>query len=215
MLRVFLFLFFITQGALAQTNATKIVLVLYDGGREFSSIQLMDRNIESTLKEAMSNRVTIFREYMDLTRVQPVNYEQILRDFYRSKYSSNRPDVIVAIRGRPLDFILKPGEELFPEIPVASSAMDSRQVSARKLPPNVTGTSIQAKYWPTLTLALTLQPETEQVVFILGASPNDRALEALVRDELRGHEHQLKFTYLSGLPVDALIQRVSNLPLRR
>ena len=117
---------------------------------------LIDRNIESTLNEALTNRVTIFREYMDMTRIGPTNYEQVLRDFYRSKYSSNRPDVIVAVRGRTLDFLLKHGNELFAEIPVVSAAMDLRQVNARKLPANVTGSSLQVKYCPTLALAKAL-----------------------------------------------------------
>jgi hypothetical protein len=52
------------------------------------------------------------------------------------------------------------------------------------------------------------------VVVVIGASPNDRALEALVRDELREHEHQLKLTYLIGLPIDAVMQQVRTLPPR-
>jgi signal transduction histidine kinase len=202
------------QTGLAQTNSAKTVLALYDGGREFSSIQLTDRGIESTLNGALSNRVTIFREYMDLTRIRPANYPQILRDFYRSKYSSSRPDVIVAIRGRTLDFLLQHGDELFPGVPIVSSAMDLRQIRARKLPPNVTGKSLEVRYWPTLALALTLQPDAEQAVVILGASPNDRALEALVRDELREHGEQLKFTYLAGLPIESLLRQISHLPRR-
>ena len=211
---VLLGLFCFSQIGLAQSNTTKTVLVLYDGGREFSAIALIDRNIESTLNEALTNRVMIFREYMDLTRIGPANYEQVLRDFYRSKYSSNSPDVVVAVRGRPLDFLLKHGNELFREVPIVSAAMDLRQVNARKLPAKVTGKSLQVRYWPTLTLARALQPETEQVVIVLGASANDRALEALVRDELREHEHELKFTYLSELPIDDLLERVRNLPPR-
>jgi signal transduction histidine kinase len=187
--------------------------VLYDGG-QFSSIQLMDRSIDSTLSGALSNRVTIFREYMDLTRVGPADYERVLCDFYRAKYSSNRPDVIVAVRGRPLDFLLKHGVELFPGVPIVSSAMDPRQVKARKLPPNVTGTSLQVKYWPTLELALALQPQTEQAVVVLGASPNDQVLEALIRDELREHESRLRITYLAGLRLDALTRRLGDLPPR-
>ena len=209
---ILLGLFCFSQIGLAQSNATKTVLVLYDGGREFTGIALIDRNIESTLNEALTNRVMIFREYMDLTRIGPANYEQVLRDFYRSKYSSNSPDVVVAVRGRPLDFLLKHGNELFREVPIVSAAMDLRQVNARKLPTNATGSSLQVRYWPTLALARALQPETEQVVVVLGASANDRALEALVRDELREHEHELKFTYLTGLPIDELLGRVSNLP---
>jgi signal transduction histidine kinase len=211
---VLLVLLGFAQVGFAQGNATRTVLALYDGGREFSSIQLTDRGIETTLNDALSTHVTIFREYMDLTRVGPPNYEQVLRDFYRSKYSSNRPDVIVAVRGRPLDFLLKHGDELFPGVPIVSAAMDLRQVNARKLPSHVTGTYLQVKYWPTVALALTLQPQTEQVAIVIGASPNDRALEALVRDEFREHGGRLRFTYLAGMPLDALLQQVSTLPPR-
>jgi signal transduction histidine kinase len=49
---------------------------------------------------------------------------------------------------------------------------------------------------------------------VTGASPNDRALEALVRDELERHSGTLTFTYLSGLSVDDTVQRVSHLPAR-
>jgi signal transduction histidine kinase len=207
-------LFCFTGIVLAQTNDSKTVLILYDGGSDFASIRLMDRGIESTLRAALPNRLTIFREHMDLTRFSQSNYEHLLRDFYRSKYSGNRPDVLVTVRSRPLDFALNRGDELFPQVPTVSSAMDARQVQVRKLPHDVTGNSVRVRYWPTIALALKLQPETDHVVMILGASPNDHALEALVRDELHEHERPLKFTYLSGLTLDALMQRVADLPRR-
>jgi signal transduction histidine kinase len=92
--------------------------------------------------------------------------------------------------------------------------MDMRQINARKLRPDVTGVTLQVKYWPTLELALKLQPETKQVVIVDGASPNDQALEKLVRDELREHEkqNQLKFIFLAGLATDDLVKRLSALP---
>jgi signal transduction histidine kinase len=211
---MFLVLGCCAQPALAQFERIKTVLVLYDGGREFASIQLTDRNIEATLNHALPGRITIFREYMDLTRISSPNYEDVLRDFVRSKYSANRPDVIIAIRGRPLDFVLKDGDPLFSEVPIVSAAMDRRQVAERHLPSNVTGRSLQIKYWPTLLLARALQPETEHVAVVLGASPNDRALESLVRDEFQQHDHELTFTYLAALPIDVLLQRVRNLPPR-
>jgi signal transduction histidine kinase/ABC-type uncharacterized transport system substrate-binding protein len=197
----------------ADTNQT--VLVLYDGGREFVGIQLIDRGIESALNGGLSNRVAVFREYMDLTRIGSTNYEQILRAFYRSKYSSNAPDVVVAVRGRPLDFLLKPGDELFPGVPIVSCGMDLRQIKEREIPSTVTGVSLEVKYWPTVSLALDLQPETEEVVFVHGSSPNDHALEALLRDELHEHEGRVKFTYLSGLSIHELLRKLSSLPSRR
>jgi signal transduction histidine kinase len=197
--------------AIAQGNA-KTVLVLYDGGREFSSIQLMDRGIDDTLRDALGDRVTIFREYMDLTRISAPNYAGLLRAFYRSKYASNTPDVIIAVRGRPLDFLLMEGDRLFPGTPIVSAGMAPQQLGARALPPDVTGTTLNVAYGPTLMLARTLQPEINHVVVVTGASPNDRALEALVRDELKVHGGALTFTYISGLSVEETIQRVSHLP---
>src|SRR5918994_3361383 len=210
---VLLALFCPARDAIAQGNA-KTVLVLYDGGREFSSIQLLDRGIDSTLRDALGDRVTIFREYMDLTRISAPNYAGLLRAFYRSKYASNTPDVILAVRGRPLEFLLMDGEPLFPGTPIVSAGMAPQQLRARALPPEVTGTTLNVEYWPTLMLARTLQPEIDHVAVVTGASPNDRALEELVRDELMRHLGALTFTYISGLSVEDTIQRVSHLPSR-
>jgi signal transduction histidine kinase len=209
---VLLFLLCSTQAAPAPAGSAPTVLVLYDGGREFASIQLMDRAIESTLNAAFANRITIFREYMDLTRVEPTNYAEVLRNFYRTKYSGNTPDVILAIRGRTLDFLLKRGDELFPRVPIVSSGMDLRQLKELRLPPDVTGNALNVRYWPTIKFALTLQPETDQIVVVGGASLNDRALQALVRDEFRDREQQIRFNYLVGLSESALLQRVAQLP---
>jgi signal transduction histidine kinase len=200
-------------GAVAADPGNRVLLV-YDGGREFSSIQIMDRSIEATLNEDSSTRAMLFREYMDITRIRAPHYGEALRDFYRLKYSEDRPDAIVAVRGRALDFLLNDGDPLFPDVPIVSSGMDARQIKARSLPPNVTGASLQVRYWPTLALARTLDPRTERAVVVIGASPNDRALEALVREELREHEEELPQSFLVGLPLDELLRRLAALPER-
>jgi signal transduction histidine kinase len=204
----------LAESAVAQIDPIKTVLVLYDGGREFTSIQLTDSGIEAALNDSLPSRVTIFREYMDRTRIAAPDYADLLREFYKAKYAGNKPDAIVAVRGGPLDFLLNDGDELFPGVPIVSAGMDMRQVQARRLPPHVGGTTLQVRYWPTIALAMALQPDLEQVAVLTGASPNDKALEALVRDELRDHEQQLTFTYLAGLPLAAALERVSHLPER-
>lgn len=208
-----LVLFGLAGMACAQAGPAKTVLVLYDGGREFKSIQLTDDGIESALNDMpAAGSTTIFREYLDLTRVNAPGYVNSLRQFYKAKYSNNKPDVIIAIRGRALDFLLESGFEVFPGVPIVSAAMDIRQLGARTLPANVTGNTLQARYWPSVQLALTLRPDTSDIFVIVGASPNDLALESLVREELAPKEKQLRITYLAGLPIDALLKRVSELP---
>jgi signal transduction histidine kinase len=197
----------------AQSDS-KTVLVVYDGGREFAAIQLLDRGIEAALTEGWGSRVTVLREYMDLTRIHSPEYQPALKEFLRSKYSKDKPHVIIAIRGRSLDFLLSQSGDLFPGVPVVSSAMDIRQLQARTLPPHVTGRALRVTYWPTVELALQVQPGLEGLFIVLGASPNDRALEALVRDEFREHGSRVPCTYLAGHRTDELLDRLSRLPPR-
>ena len=57
---------------------------MYDGGRDFSSIQLMDRGIDATLRVALRDLVSRSSgRYMDLTRIGAPNYAGLLREFYR------------------------------------------------------------------------------------------------------------------------------------
>jgi signal transduction histidine kinase len=198
----------------AQSLQGKTVLVLFDGGREFKSIQLTDQGIEAGLAEYPDLGTTVFREYLDLTRVRSPDYTKTLQKFYRAKYAANRPDVIIAIRGRSLDFLIQHGDDLFPRVPLVSSAMDMRQIQARKLPAQVTGNTLKVRYEPSVRLALKLMPDTKEIYVILGASPNDRALEALVRDEFGRIESPVRFTYLAGLSIESLLKRVAELPPR-
>src|SRR5439155_18940742 len=123
------------------------------------------------------------------------------------KYAHDRPEVIIAVRSRSLDFILKYGDQLFAGVPIVSTGMDIRQVQARILPPRVTVSALRVTYQPTLALALALKPGTENVAVVLGASPNDRALEVLVRDELSKVAYPTRFTYFVGLPLDELLRK--------
>jgi hypothetical protein len=118
----------------AEADAGHRVLLVYDGGREFSSIQIMDRSIEATLNEDLSSQAMIFREYMDLTRIRAPGYEGVLREFYRSKYSKDQPDAIVAVRGRALDFLLNDGDPLFPDVLTCPPFPRSQNVSSGRSP---------------------------------------------------------------------------------
>ena len=172
----------------------------------------MDQGIEAGLNGQTPKNVLIFREYMDVTRLNPPDFGETLKDYFERKYVNDRPEVIIAVRSRSLDFLLKYGDELFPGVPIVSTGMDIRQVRVRNLPPRVAVNALRVTYQPTLALALALKPETENVAVVLGASPNDRALEALVRDEFTKVAPPMKFTYFVGLPLDELLRKVANLP---
>jgi signal transduction histidine kinase len=197
---------------LAQVKAQKRVLVLFDAAREFSNSEYLGQSIDSVIGQPLNKDIIVYREYMDITRISQPDYDQLLASFYQKKYANEPPDVIIAVRGRALDFLLKYGDVLFPDVPIVSMGMDMRQVLARKLPSRVTGVALRVAYKPTLSFALTLKPETKHVAIIIGASQSDRALEALVQDEFSRIQSPPEFIYLTGLTLDDLLKRVANLP---
>src|SRR5206468_11201800 len=136
------------------------------------------QGIEAGLNGMTPKHVLIFREYMDVTRLNPPDFQETLKDYYRRKYRSDPPEVIIAVRSRVLDFLLKYADELFVGVPIVSTGMDIRQVQGRLLPRRVTVKPLRVTYGPTLALALRLKPKTENVAIVLGASAYDRSLEA-------------------------------------
>jgi signal transduction histidine kinase len=208
---LFIFLCFPWSG-LAQNPPHRRVIVLYDGSRDFGSIQAMDQGIETAFSGQVKTNILIFREYMDVTRLDPPDFQETLKEYYKRKYVNDHPDVIIAVRSRSLDFLLKYGDELFAGVPIVSTGMDIRQVQARTLPSRVVVNALRVTYRPTLAIALALKPKTENVAVVLGASPNDQALEALVRDEFAKIAPPMKFTYFAGLPLAELLRKLANLP---
>jgi signal transduction histidine kinase len=199
---------------LAQMDASKRVLVLYDYSRGFSPVEgtLNWAYFEGSLNWGLMHKVAIDREGMDFDRVNTPALEEIQNRYYREKYAPNPPDAIIAVGRRTLDYLLKYGDELFPATPIISVGMDIRQVQARKLPPRVTGRAVRIAYGPTRSLALALKPGTENVAVIIGASPGERELEKVVRKEFAGQPHAPAFRYFVGLPLDDLLKQVATLP---
>ncbi len=79
---------------------------------------------------------------------------------------------------------------------------------------NSTGVSAGINFRGTLDLALTLQPEITQVFVVSGAAEFDRFYEDIARSQFQQYTNRLTFTYLSGLAMDVLEERLAHLPER-
>ena len=66
----------------------------------------------------------------------------------------------------------------------------------------------------TIALAQRLQPDAQRVFVVTGTSENDSFYERIARSQLDPFTKNLEFTYLSGLRVEALEQRLATLPPR-
>jgi signal transduction histidine kinase len=114
----------------------------------------------------------------------------------------------------PLDFLLRHADTMFPGVPIVFAGIDASTIKGKTLPDNVTGVLLKRTYSPTLEVVLRLQPETREVFVVGGAAPFDRFLQTLVRRDLQPFEGRVDVHYLFGVPLDALLTRLSRLPAR-
>ena len=194
-------------------QARKHVLILYDEDKDnFPGLANMDRSLRESLRVELGDDVHVHSESLALTRNQREDYESRAAAFYRGKYASARPELIVAVLEPALDFLLRHGEATFPGTPVIFSGVDATAIAQRTLPANVTGVLVKRTFSPTMDVVLRLQPNTRNVFVVGGAAPYDRFLQALVRRDLQPFESRMKIEYLFDSTMDQWLKRLSTLP---
>ena len=149
---------------------------------------------------------------MDLARFQDERYIQLLRAFYRQKYSDQRIALLIAVMGPALDFLLRYGAELFPGTPIVFCGVSRDEIAERDPGPNVTGALVQRQFKRTVDLALRLQPDSCRAVVIGGTSRFNKYWEAIAQKEFRDFEGPVAFTYLTNHSMHDILRDVAHLP---
>ena len=201
-------------GCLPVSAAPRNVVLLFDERVELPGLSLLNAEIVRTLEANSAEPIEIFREVMDLSRFSSNSHKTLLRDFLRAKYADKRIDVAVAVMAPAFDFLLAYGGEIFPGAQIVFCGLDGKQLGTRSLPADVYGVLIKREFAPTLELALRLHPMTERVVVVSGTSDFDEELRAQAQTEFQTYESRVSFTYLSELPLDQLLAKLSQLPSR-
>src|SRR5262249_6524650 len=151
-----------------------------------------------------------YSEFIDLARFGAADYQSALRDFLKQKYKGTHFDLLIATADLR-NFLARYSSEVFPDTPVVFSMSDD-SFDDTATPPNFTGIVYETDLRGTLDIVCSLQPTTRHVFVVAGASQAvDKWHEARARKQFENYGHQLEFTYLSGLPMDELKRRLSNL----
>lgn len=190
----------------------KRILILFPYESNSPGFISFDDSLRSTLTGMKEYQFEFYVECMDLTRFPNERYHDKLVELYREKFAGLKIDLIVAILRLSLDFLRDYGQNFFPETPVVYFEHDPRFFGDRTSMPNTALVKGELDMEDTLALALRLQPNVRHVFIVGGASKYDQSLDALARQALHRFEDQVQFHYLSGLPMDDLIHRVSSLP---
>lgn len=199
-------------GCLPVSAATRNIVLLFDERVELPGLSVLSAELVHTLQSNSTEPIEVYRESMDLSRFGSDSYNTLLRDFLRTKYAEKKIDVAVAVMAPALNFLLNYGDQIFPNTPIVFCGLDRGQLGTRALPRNVFGVLVKRQFAPTLEVALRLQPATEGVVVVSGTTDFDKSLLAAAQKEFRPYENRVSFTYLSELPLEQLLARLSHLP---
>lgn len=187
------------------------VAVFYEQGLSSPAVALVDREMRATL-EASDYQIELYPEYLETTLFDDPADQQGFREAYIRKYQNRRPDLIIVVGPSPLRFMAESHEKFFADIPVVFGGTSEQQADNPTLSSQFTGCWEIFDPTKTLDAALRLQPGSKRVVVVSGASSFDKHLEAIFRGQLRPYETRLEFTYLSGLDMADLLNRLKHLP---
>jgi len=198
----------------AQVNngAQKKVLAFHLLRSDDTSVLTNERTYRKVLAEGLAGQLDYYSEFVDLARFGVDDYQSALRDFFKQKYKGTDFDLIIAAN-EMRDFLARYGAEVFPNTPVVF-AMNTGALDNNATPTTFTGIVYdEPDLRGTLNIIRSLQPAARRVFVVTGTSQAvDKFHEARARRQFSEYGDGLAFTWLSGLPIDELKQKISNLP---
>jgi PAS domain S-box-containing protein len=197
-----------TPKALGQpaSSSHKRILILHFARPDEGAFAGIEAAIRNTLADEFGEGLEYSSEYLDLIRFAEPRFQSAMRAYLKARYADVRFDAIVAASPAVLQF-LESDPSLFPHVPVVF--MSRPGVAG---PPGATGIVSAVSFKESLATALRLHPDATDVFVVSGTSDFDRLYETTFRNEVASLPGRQTVTYLSGLTMPQLEERVRRLP---
>ena len=193
------------------------ILVLHSYHSTFEWV----RGIQSGLEDGFESAdvaIDMYVEHMDVKRLDAQFDPDVFSGYMRAKYSGVRPQLIVVSDGPALEFMLGPGQSIFPESDVLFAGISDGElavyaidVGANAGSPVVGGVRENIDIEATLELGAALWPDRTTVVVLTDATLVGQGNRAVIRSIEQRFQGQLDFRYLTPATQDELERAVSRL----
>ena len=223
MLRVLIMLFLsavflhsATASASADHRETKRVLVLYSLDKGNAGQERMDALLKDIFSRDKRFHIQIYDEYLDLLHFTEESHISHLVQFLNSKYSREKPDVVITILPPALDCLKMHWRDMLQGVPLIVAAVLPRDtaesLTASPLGKRAVGMIYADNGYEIAKSALMLRPGTKRVAFVAGASPLDISFKVPILREIRRAIGGMELIDLSGLSMEETLSRVHSLP---
>ena len=169
----------------------------------FSAVKYSDETlsiIEPAIRARSPQQITFYHAYLDDPQVEEKSYRQSLAETLRHRYAGVKMDVVIACNPAALNFATEFRSSVFPDVPIVFVAVGELELAAQKSWPGVTGVVTASGFRPTIDLALYLQPDTQAIAIVAGATRWDRSQLAALHSELVRYQDKVKVIDIVGTP---------------
>ncbi len=200
-----------SEGACSPVKTKKVlVLFSFDYGIHFQ--ELFKKGLEEKMQSSSSfgdYEVDFFYEYLDLDKYSGPAFSKNLVSILRSKYLSNKPDLVIAFFKPALDLVLNYGNYIGlngPYIYCTSSYTKTRTSDVLTI-------LAEADFKGTADLALRLLPGTRHIAVSSGTTVSEKEYSERMAHDLSNLDKNIDIIWLTNVTRDELLNRVAKLPM--
>ncbi len=194
------------------TVNVKNVVVVYSHESVLPANVIVDRMLRENMKVPGECQIEIYSEYLDTARFSSAEHLDRSTTYLKEKYSDRSVDLVIAGGLESLEFLLSHRDSLFPDSPLMYTCIESERVEADKSLANLPGVQMRVDPVSTFELAKALQPDAKRLFVITGGSNYDHLWKIKAQQRLSAYQRKFQIEYLSGLPLEELLQRVRQIP---
>ena len=165
-------------------------------------------SFESGIRAHASQQINFYVMPVDTPRSGEKFYLDSLAETINRAFGGLKPDLVIAVNFRPLQFAIDYRDRIFPGTPIVFTGVDPRRLRDLKIPPGVTGVPAAVFLGETIDLALRLQPDTKAIAIIAG----EKYWLEVAHSELLLRQDKVKEIDIVGYSGADTIQRVAALP---
>ena len=188
------------------------VLILYSDERLIPANIIVDQGIHEVFTSNNSKHIELYSEFLDVVRFPGDEQRQRQLVFFREKYQTRPPDLVIAVGGGALIFLTERRVELFAGVPVVYCSIAGDPAPGQISDTPIANVPVPDTAGRTLEMMLRFHPDTRQVVIVSGSGARDRQYAEAARESLTPFGNRVAFTWLTNLSMDQLRGELSRIP---
>lgn len=190
----------------------KRVVFLHSYGQNFKPWSEYAKALRQEL-DSRSRWPLVIEDFSVITaRTGDENAETQFAEYLAALFSSQAPDLVVALGAPAALFVQRHRSDLFSTSPMLLTAVDQRRVQELDLTESDAVVAVRQDIGKLFGNILKILPATKTIALAVGNSPNERFWIGEIRRELESWANRVDLVFLNDLSFEEMLDRAATLP---